>query len=245
MPLSWKTIAWFLVGGFIAACAPLQGAPPVVERQTVEAIPPGVSEAEVTAGGVAVLDPLPQTSTEGLRDSMAFEIFQGLRTGFPKAAIRSRPDSDAALVQAGLQSQTSSFFKEYPRRRHIDWDLMARVGEAEKVRYLFVSRIEKVGKRTDVRMLDQGEKMVGGKVSVFSSGPSMIAESVEKDVRFYGELLDVRCRAVVWTGNGGTSLTEPAGEERLRVEDLLIAAGRLLVGSLQQSLKPTGKKETC
>jgi hypothetical protein len=245
MPFLRKTTAKLCLFWLLAACAPLQGAPPVFDRQTIQAIPPGVTQPEITAGGVAVLEPFPQNGAEGMRNNMAFEIFQGLRVGFPEAKIHSRIDTDALLVQAGLRQEVAAFLKDYHERRHVDWGLMSRVGVVLNVRYLFVSKIAGLEKKTDIRMLDKGEEMVEGKPTVFSSGPNMIPDKVTKKVDLHGELWDLRCRAVVWTGEGSAGLTEPAGEERLRVEDLFIRAGRLLVGSLQRSLAPAGKGETC
>jgi hypothetical protein len=232
----------FAAGG---CAAPMKEAPPLTQTQTVKSFPPGATEESLTAGGVAVLEPPPGSGAEGMRDNLAFEVFQGLRLGFPKAKVRSRPDSDALLTQADLLADVRSFLKEYSLRRSIDWDLMSRAGEAEQTRYLFFSRIEHLEKKTDVRILYDGEDSAAGKVTVFASGPDVMPVSVAKEVRLYGELWDLRCRAVVWSGEGEAGLTEPAGNERLRMEDVFTAAGRILVGSLQQSLRPAGKGGSC
>jgi hypothetical protein len=248
-PIRMVLAAFFLVPAFLyvlgGCAAPLKEATPLTQTQTVKSLPPGATEESLTAGGVAVLEPPPDSGAEGMRDNLAFEVFQGLRLGFPKAKIRSRPDSESLLARADLLTAVKLFLKEYPLRRSIDWDLLVRAGEAEQTRYLFFSRIVHLEKKTDVRMLYDGENSAVGKVTVFTSGPDVMPVSVDKEVRLHGELWDLRCRAVVWTGEGEAGLTEPVGDERLRMEDVFIAAGRILVGSLQQSLRPAGKGGSC
>ncbi|HET6371435.1 MAG TPA: hypothetical protein VFG95_09570 [Nitrospiria bacterium] len=217
----------------------------MTQTQTETSLPPGATDESLTAGGVAVLEPSPDSGAEGMRDNLAFEVFQGLRIGFPKAVIRSRPDSETLLAQANLLAAVKLFLKEYPHRRSIDWDLIIRAGEAEQTRYLFFSRIEHLEKKTDVRNLYDGEDSEVGRVIVFTSGPDVMPVSVDKKIRLYGELWDLRCRAVVWSGEGEAGVAEPVGDERLRMEDVFTSAGRLLVGSLQQSLRPAGKGGSC
>lgn len=228
-------------------CSSLQTGPPppLVQQQTIESSPPGVSEESLIEGGVAILDPSPEGAAEGMRDGLAFEVFQGLRVGFPNVKVESRPDVDVVLAQTGLGRELNAFLQNFAISRHIDWEFLSRIGSTEKVRYLFFSRVEEVDKRTDIQMLNAGEALIRGRVTVFSSGPNMVPVVVTKRVGFYGELWDLRCRAVVWTGRGEAMVAEPSGGEIYREEDLFIRAGRLLIGSLQQSLKPAEKAAKC
>lgn len=230
----WIVLSLGLLQGVGCATTP-QGLPQPEDRQSGRMIPPGVTEPLLLAGGVAVLEPSPDSGAEGMRNNLAFELFQALRVGYPKAKIYSRPDTLGFLTEADLHREVEHFLEAYARDRQIDWDLLARVGEEGRVRYLFYSRLEGLGQQTDVAVLDQGETFVNGKVTVFSSGPNLLPVSVVKSVHARGELWDLRCRAVVWVGEGGSRLVEPVGEEQLRVEDLFIRTGRLLVGSLQQA----------
>lgn len=230
--------------GMVACVAQNREQTKPLEGQAVLHFSSGVTEEALNTGGITILDPSPDSGAQWMRNNLAFEIFQGVRTGFPKAKVYSRRDSNALLVQAGLHQEVEAFFRDYPRRGLIDWELLSRVGATGKTRYLFFSKIIEVDKMTEVQVLDQGEKMIGGKVRVFSSGPNMLPVSVSKAVRLHGEVWDLSCRTVVWAGEGEATMSEPAGSERYRVEALFISAARLLVGSLQQSVQGAAEKES-
>ena len=81
------------------------------------------------------------------------------------------------------------------------------------------------------------EASPAGKVTVFSAGPTHFPEEVQKRIVLLGELWDSHCGRAVWMGKSETMVREFSDRERVRVEDVFIAAGRDLTEALSRAIK--------
>lgn len=247
----WRVFLVSAIGALLSGCvshftvpsaeALLNPPPPLEEKWETTLHRPDFSHEELKAGGVAILAVLTPGAPEGLRQNAAFEIFQGLRAHFPEVRVVPRSDVVQKIGKADRLPELNAFLKNYEERRTIEADLLRQWGEIEGVRYFFIGQIRSIDKHTEAPIIQTGERSPAGKVSVFSSGPIHIPEEVKKEISLSGELWDSRCGVAVWMGKSKTEVAEPVHTERVRVEDIFIAAGRNLTEALDQAVR-TGKE---
>jgi hypothetical protein len=244
-----KHILLFSFVLFLSGCAalfsPPSTPPPVQEFSQTEFVSPHLSREGLKSGKLAILAVLSPGDPEGMEQNAAYEFFQGLRLSFRDVHIVPRSAAVEKIISADQFPAYQTFVKEYGEKGRMDLGELKKWGELLEVRYIFIGELGVVGKHTEARMMRGGENVVAGKISVFASGPSMIPEEVSKQVRLRGEVWDSRCGQMVWTGRGEAEVVERAGQERTRVEDIFMAAGRNLTGSLVKSIvgKPAPAKE--
>lgn len=222
--------------------------PPLQEHWETELIHPDFSHAVLKGNGMALFAILRRGATEGMRQSVAFEVFQGLRSFFPKVRVIPRKDAIEKIKRAERQSEYKAFLQRYQEGRSMDVESLSEWGRIEGVRYLFIGEVLSNEKNTETRTMQKGEGGVGGMISVFSSGPSHIPVSVYKQVSLRGELWDSLCGKAVWMGRSLSEVTEPGEKERVRVEDILNATSRNLIAALDKALKAnpeSGKQQKC
>jgi hypothetical protein len=224
-----------------SAQALLNPPPPLEERSETTLLKPDFSYEKMKAGGIALLAILTPGAPEGLRQNAAFEIFQGLRVHFPEVRVIPRLDAAEKIDAAGKTPELTRFLKIYEEQRSINPALLKQWGEIEGVRYLFIGQVRSIDKHTEAQTTYLGERSIAGKVSVFSSGPIQIPDEVEKRITLAGELWDSQCGKAVWMGQSETRVVELPDRERVRVEDVFIAAGRNLTEALSRAVK--GKTE--
>ncbi len=200
-------------------------------------VSPQLTQQEMKTGGVTLFAILSSGGPEGIRQNAAYEIFQGLRASFPEVRIVPRSDVVEKIDSAGRSSEYHSFVKNYEVRRKIDPDILKQWGEVAGTRYLLIGELRWFDKHAEARLMSGREEMVAGKISVFSSGPSMIPEQVEKKIILHGELWDSLCGRAVWIGTVKNQVVEEEGSESKRVEDLFIQAGRTLAASLSEAIR--------
>lgn len=234
---------------FLSGCAALlspPGTPPPVQNDSeTDFISPHLTHEGLKSGRLAILAVLSPGDPEGMEQNAAYEIFQGLRSSFRDVPIIPRSDAVKKIVSADQLPAYNAFVKNYQQRRVMSLDELKKWSEIEGVRYLFIGELGIVNKHTEARIMRGGESLVAGKISIFASGPNMIPEEVSKQVRLRGEIWDSRCGQMVWAGKGEAEVLEIAGQEQTRVEDIFMAAGRNLIGSLVKSIegKPAPTKE--
>ncbi len=234
---------------FLSGCAALTSPPdtppPIQHSSETEFISPYLTHERLKTGKLAILAVLSPGDPEGMEQNAAYEIFQGLRSSFRDVSIIPRSDAVKKIFAAELLPAYNTFVKNYEEKRTMNLDELKKWGELEGVRYLFIGELGIVDKHTEARMMGGRENLVAGKISVFASGPSMVPEEVSKQVRLRGEIWDSQCGQMVWEGRGEAEVVEIAGQERTRVEDIFMAAGRNLIGSLAKSIsgKPAPAKE--
>lgn len=238
-----KHILLFSFVLFSFGCAALFSPPvarsPVQGYSETEFVSPHLTQEGLVSGKLAILAVFSPNDPEGMEQNAAYEIFQGLRSSFRDVRIIPRSDAVKKIASADELPAYEAFLKEYEEKRIIDLDALKKWGELEEVRYLFIGELGVVNKHTEARMMRGGENLVAGKISVFASGPNMVPEEVSKRVRLRGEIWDSRCGRLVWMGKGGAEVVETVGDERTRVEDIFMAAGRNLIASLTKSIKTT------
>ncbi len=238
-PLGYWFFVIFLSGlsGCAALFSPPNAPPPVQHYSETELISLRLTRESLKSGGLAVLAVLSPRAPEGMQQNAAYEIFQGLRSSFPEVHIIPRSDAVGKIVSADQLPAYKAFVKDYEEKRKMNLDALKKWGEVEGVRYLFIGELGVADKHTEARIMRGGEDMVGGKISVFASGPNMIPEEVRKQVRLRGELWDSRCGQAVWIGKGEAEVAETAGQEQARMEDVFISAARNLTFSLSKSIE--------
>jgi hypothetical protein len=224
-----------------SADALLNPPPPLEETRETTLIKPDLSYESLKLGGIGLLAILTPGAPEGLRQNAAFEIFQGLRAHFPEVRIVPRSDMVDRIAAAEKMPELNVFLKNYEEQRPIDLARLKQWGEIEGVRYLFIGQIRSIDKHTESPQVSMAERSPAGKVTVFSSGPSHFPEEVRKRVSLSGELWDSHCGKAVWMGKSDTAVAEVSDRERVRVEDVFIAAGRNLTEALSRAIKE--KKE--
>jgi hypothetical protein len=226
---------------FLSGCAallsPPSGPPPVQNYSEVEFLSPHLTQEGLKSGKLAILAVLSPNDPEGMEQNAAYEIFQGLRSAFRDVHIIPRSDAVKKIAEADQLPLYHAFVSDYEKKRMMNLDALKRWGEIEGVRYLFIGELERVDKHTEARIMNGRENLVAGKISVFASGPSMIPEEVNKQVRLRGEIWDSQCGQVVWMGKGEAEVVETAGQEQTRVEDIFMAAGRNLIAPLERAIK--------
>lgn len=220
-----------------SAEALLNPPPPLEERWETTLIRPELSYGSLKAGGVGLLAILTPGAPEGLRQNAAFEIFQGLRAHFPEVRIVPRSDMADKISAADKMPELKAFLKDYEEQRPIDLARLKQWGETEGVRYLFIGQLRSIDKHTESPRVSMAERSPAGKVTVFSAGPNHIPEEVQKRIVLMGELWDSHCGRAVWMGKSETKVTEFSDHERVRVEDVFIAAGRNLTEALSRAVK--------
>lgn len=240
------TMLVFLLGG----CAPfftvpsstalLNPPPPIYERSRTELIAPEFSREKMASEGLAILAILNSGGPEGLRQNAAFEIFQGLRASFPGIRVIPRSAAVERIMASNKGPEYQLFLRNYEERRSISPEELKKWGEIEGVRYLYIGALQYIEKHTEARLVEGGERSVAGKVTVFASGPAHIPEEVRKQIVLQGEIWDSRCGKVVWIGRGESEVTEWGEMERVRMEDIFIAAGRNLATALEEALAKKG-----
>lgn len=234
---------------FLSGCAalfsPTGVPPPVQEYSESELISPHLTKEGLKSGKLAILAVLSPRDPEGMEQNAAYEIFQGLRASFRDVHIVPRSDAVEKIISADQLPAYKAFVKEYEEKRAMNLGALKKWGEVQGVRYLFIGELGVADKHTEARIMGGRESMVAGKISVFASGPSMIPEEVRKQVRLRGEIWDSRCGQVVWIGKGEAEVSETAGQEQLRMEDIFISASRNLTLSLSKAIgdKPAPAKE--
>jgi hypothetical protein len=255
----WRLLSFLILtsGTVIYGCAPyftvpssqalLTPPPPIAEKRETTFLKPDFSYEDLKSGGMALLAILTPGAPEGLRQNAAFEIFQGLRSHFPDVRIVPRSVIVGRINTADKTPELNKFLKIYEEQRSVDPGKLKEWGEIEEVRYLFIGQVRFIDKHTEAPIVNVAERSPAGKVTVFSSGPNQIPDEVQKRVSLSGELWDSRCGKVVWTGKSDSEVVELSDAERVRVEDIFIAAGRNLTEALSQAVKGkvgTGKA-TC
>lgn len=247
-----------LIGLLLSGCAAhftvpsaqalLNPPPPLEEKSETTLLKADFSYEKMKTGGIALLAILTPGAPEGLRQNAAFEIFQGLRVHFPEVRVIPRSDAVEKIDAAGKTPELKRFLKNYEEERSMNPALLKELGEIEGVRYLFIGQIRLIDKHTEAQTTNMGERSISGKVSVFSSGPIQIPDEVQKRISLAGELWDSQCGKAVWMGQSETRVTELPDRERVRVEDVFIAAGRNLTGALSRAVKEkreAGKVSGC
>ena len=220
-----------------SAEALLNPPPPLEERWETTLIEPELSYGSLKAGGIGLLAILTPGAPEGLRQNAAFEIFQGLRAHFPEVRIVPRSDMADKIIAADKMPELKVFLKNYEERRPIDLARLKEWGELEGVRYLFIGQLRSIDKHTESPRVSMAEASPAGKVTVFSAGPNHFPEEVQKRIVLLGELWDSHCGRAVWMGKSETMVREFSDRERVRVEDVFIAAGRDLTEALSRAIK--------
>ncbi|HIE65207.1 MAG: hypothetical protein ABGX83_00135 [Nitrospira sp.] len=239
--------AVIFLGFFLSGCVSffpvpsheaLQNPPPMLqERWETELIHSEFSVEALNKNGMALFAILERGAPDGLRQSVAFEVFQGLRSFFPDLRVIPRTDAVRKIKSAEKQAEYKAFFRRYQEGRSMDVDGLREWGRIEEVRYLFIGEILFNDKHTATRTMQKAERGVGGLISVFSSGPSHIPVTVYKRVSLRGELWDSECGKAVWIGTSQSEVTEPGEKERVRVEDILNSTSRNLIAALDKALK--------
>ncbi len=218
--------------------------PPLQERWETELIHPEFSSDALKGDGMALFAILERGAPDVLRQSVAFEVFQGLRSFFPEVRVIPRMDAVRTITQAGRKPDYKRFLRSYQEGRSMDVSSLREWGQIEGVRYLFIGEILFNDKHTATRLMQEAETGIGGLISIFSSGPSHIPVEVYKRVSLRGELWDSQCGKAMWIGTSQSEVTEPGEKERVRVEDILNSTSRNLIAALDQALKkhPGGTK---
>jgi len=211
--------------------------PPLQERWETELIHPDFSAEVLNENGMALFAILERGAPDGLRQTVAYEVFQGLRSFFPDVRVIPRTDAVSRIKRAEKRSEYKTFLRRYQEGRSMDVDGLREWGGVEGVRYLFIGEILFNDKHTATRTMQKAERGVGGLISVFSSGPSHIPVTVYKRVSLRGELWDSQCGKAVWIGSSHSEVTEPGEKERVRVEDILNSTSRNLIAALDNALK--------
>jgi len=234
---------------FLSGCAallsPPSTPPPVQNHSETDFVSPHLTREGLKSGKLAILAVLSPGDPEGMEQNAAYEIFQGLRSALRDVPIIPRSDAIKKIIAAEQLPAYNAFVRNYQEKRVMDLDRLKKWSEIEEARYLFIGELGIVDKQTEARIMDEGESLVAGKISIFASGPNMIPEEVSKQVRLRGEIWDSQCGQMVWEGKGEAEVVELAGQEQTRVEDIFMAAGRNLIGSLVKSIegKPAPAKE--
>ncbi|HLG22885.1 MAG TPA: hypothetical protein VI382_08710 [Candidatus Manganitrophaceae bacterium] len=247
MKTAWRDVGliWSVILFMGCAASPVASSP-IEQRQETEFAAPEFSRESLQKGGLALLAILSEGAPEGVRQNAAYEIFQGLRASFPETRVIPRSDAVEKIVSSDKEAEYRSFVKNYEERRSMDPGQLKQWGDLEGVRYLLIGRVHAMDKRTEARMTPEGERSVGGKISVFSSGPNMIPDEIQKRVSLQGEIWDSLCGKAVWIGKSVAEATETSGRERVRVEDIFILAGRNLSKALAGALdKNSGPVKSC
>ncbi|MFQ5543365.1 MAG: hypothetical protein ACE5FY_03315 [Nitrospiria bacterium] len=223
-----------------------QPRPPIQEhsKTTLFDGPADFSHKTLSEGGIALLGILSPGEPEGLIQNAAFELFQGLRTTFPKMRIIPRKDVIQKISEVGKSQDFEAFLKSYQASRVMDVARLREWGEIEGVRFLFIAQVTSIDKHTRTKTMVLGEKSVAGKVSVFSSGPIHIPYDVRKEISLSGELWDSRCGKAVWMGSTHAKVREAGEIERVRMEDIFISVSRNLVKTLNRAITSNNHKNT-
>lgn len=211
--------------------------PPLQERWETELIHPEFSSEALKGNGMALFAILKRGAPDGLRQTVAFEVFQGLRSFFPEVRVIPRTDAVRKITEDGRRPEYKAFLKSYQEERSMDVGGLREWGRIEGVRYLFIGEVLFNDKHTETRTMQRAERGVGGMISVFSSGPSHIPVEVNKRISLRGELWDSQCGKAVWIGTSRSEVTEPGEKERVRVEDILNSTSRNLIAALDKALK--------
>jgi hypothetical protein len=211
--------------------------PPLSEKWETTFADPNFSYEDLKTGGMALLAILTPGAPEGLRQNAAFEIFQGLRARFPDVRVVPRSVVVEKIGAGDKMKELNLFLRTYEERRSVDPAPLKQWGEIEGVRYLFIGQVRFIDKHTETQTIHQGERSIAGKVSVFSSGPIQMPGEVRKQISLSGELWDSHCGKAVWMGKSETEVVEMGDTERVRMEDLFIAAGRNLTAALGEAVK--------
>lgn len=190
----------------------------------------------LSEGGIALLGILSPGDPAGLTQNAVFELFQGLRTTFPKIRIIPRKDVAQKIKDAGKARDFETFLKSYQASRVMNVSRLREWGEIGGVRFLFIAQVMSIDKHTRTKTMMLGEKGVAGKVSVFSSGPVHIPYDVQKNISLSGELWDSRCGKAVWMGTTHAKVREAGEIERVRMEDLFISVSRNLIKTLNRAI---------
>ncbi|MFQ5781015.1 MAG: hypothetical protein ACE5HN_09570 [Nitrospiria bacterium] len=254
-----KSARWFITSFFfLCGCSPfftvpspkaLQNPlPPLQERWETELFSQAFSYEAMDEEGLALLAILERGAPAGVRQTAAFEIFQGFRSFFPKARIVPRSDAIERINAAGRGSDLKGFLRRYQEERSMDLDQLREWGRIEGVRYLFIGQVRFIDKHTETRTMQFSERGVGGEISVFSTGPPHMPIEVYKVVSLWGEVWDSQCGKAVWIGKSMSEVTEPVENERVRVEDIFTATSRNLIAALDKAMKENlggGKRSDC
>lgn len=221
----------------LSGCAAsMSAAAPIQQRLETEMISPEFSRENLRSGGLVILAVLTAGAPEGVQQNAAYEIFQGLRSSFPEVRVISRLDAIEKITSADRVAEYRAFVKKYEERRSMNLDQLKQWAQIEGTRYLFIGEVGYAAKRTEAWITQIGEKSVAGRVSVFSSGPSMIPEEVTKRILLRGEIWDSLCGRAVWIGSSASEVVEVSGSEKVRVEDIFIATGRGLSASIEKAM---------
>ncbi len=202
-----------------------------------------LSRQALHKGGVALFGIL-KGGPQGLRQTAAFELFQGLRAFFPEERVVPRSDLLRRARAMSRSFELESGLKTYEERRVFDPGWLKKWGAIEGVRYLFIAQVTAIDKHTATRTMTRGEAGVAGKVKVFSSGPVHIPYDVTKEVSLSGEVWDVTCGKAVWMGTSQAEVTETVKRERVRVEDIFTSVTRNLISELDEAMRHRGVEKT-
>ncbi len=213
--------------------------PPLTESVKTNLYLPSFSNASLKGEGLAIFGIL-KGGPEGLRQNAAFELFQGLRAVFPDGRIIPRKDLVHRARVAGRKDELNDLLNDYEERRVLDVAALKRWQAIEGVRYFFIAQVPLNDKHTSGEMMQLGEDGVAGKVYTFSSGPSPILLTVEKQITLRGEVWDAKCGKVVWMGESHAEIIEPVKLERVRVEDLFTALTRNLLSEMDRRMVAGG-----
>ncbi len=184
-------------------------------------------------GIIGILKGGPETQ----RQNAAFELFQGLRSFFPKARVVPRKELIRRIWAAEKLTVYKAFLRDYETRNFMDAGKLKDWGEFSGVRYLFIGQVTTNDKHTATRIMALSEDAVGGKISASSSGPAHIPYDVEKKVSIRGEVWDSRCGTAIWIGTSRAYAKEKVERERVRVEDIFTMATRELIAAFDSAIK--------
>ncbi len=216
--------------------------PPLKQSIETRHATPDFSLAQLENEGIGIIGIL-KGGPENLRQNAAFELFQGLRSSFPKVRVIPRKDLLKEIRAADKFSDYQDFLRDYETSRLMDANKLKAWGEFSGVRYLFIGQVTANDKHTATRTMTLGEDGVGEKISASSSGPAHIPYEVEKEVSILGELWDSRCGNAIWIGSSRAEVKEPVERERVRVEDIFTMATRKLISGFDATMKRSSNLE--
>jgi len=202
----------------------------------VEHAPTGFSVEDLESNGIAIIGIL-KGGPVTLRQNAAFELFQGLRSFFPKVHVIPRKELIRKIRAAGKLPDYQSFLRDYETRHFMNTEKLKAWGEFSGARYLFIGQVTVNDKHTATRTMALAEDSVGGKISASSSGPAHIPHHVEKKVAIRGEVWDSQCGQAIWIGTSRSDVKEQVERERVRVEDIFTMTTRKLIGAFDAAIK--------
>lgn len=198
------------------------------------------SLTQLETEGIAIIGIL-KGGPEILRQNAAFELFQGLRSFFPKVHVIPRKTLLKKIQATEKLSEYRTFLRDYETRHLMDAAKLKIWGEFSGARYLFIGQVTINDKHTATRTMDLGEDSVGGFISASHSGPAHIPYDVEKKVSILGEVWDSQCGKAIWVGTSRAEVQERVERERVRVEDIFTMATRDLIGRFDAKMKANSR----